>query len=104
MLQALEAVDPALVRTLVTMPCHIIDEQHNGFAISNSASILGIYRCQGYWWGKELREGDIEVLQSSNPNEVHQELEHQYAIQLAPFPGDGAFSAASAVANVLRQI
>lgn len=50
----------------VLMPCHIIDEAHNGIYMSTASNQIVMYRCQGYWWGYEVESEMLDGLRSPN--------------------------------------
>ena len=103
-LEAFESLGSSVRLGDLVMPCHIIDEKHNGFSASKGEAILGVYRCQGFWWGKELTELDLDELLRSETERVYAELDYQFAIQIAPFPGQGALAAAAAIDQLLDRL
>lgn len=65
-LAMLREIRPEFVSGNVLLPCHIVDEVHNGFFVSTGATTVGIFRCQLHWWGHELGEGTLAGLTSPN--------------------------------------
>lgn len=55
---------PGLEKGHVLMPCHIIDEAHNGFYLRAGGNVFGFYHCQLRWWVRELSDELVERLQS----------------------------------------
>lgn len=47
-------VNPNARIGVLPLPCHIITEVHNGFYVTSSEGCIGFYRCQGYWWGRDV--------------------------------------------------
>jgi hypothetical protein len=104
MFEAFEMIGSDLVLHAVLLPCHIIDETHNGFSVSNPKAIMGVYRCQGYWWGRELSQQDLIDLRSPNPQQVLARLEKETPMRLAPFPGSGAVPTAGGIDYAMGNI
>jgi hypothetical protein len=50
----------------VLMPCHIINEVHNGIYMTTARNQVGMYRCQGYWWGYEVESEMLNGLRGPN--------------------------------------
>ena len=55
---------PDLEKGHVLLPCHIIDEAHNGFYLRSGDNVFGFYRCQLRWWVRELSDELVSRLLS----------------------------------------
>lgn len=65
-LAMLREVRPEFVSGNVLLPCHIVDEVHNGFFVNTGTLTVGIFRCQLHWWGHELEDDTLAGLISPN--------------------------------------
>lgn len=65
-LAMLREIRPDFVSGNVLLPCHIVEEVHNGFFVNTGAITVGIFRCQLHWWGHELEEETLAGLTSPN--------------------------------------
>ena len=65
---------PDLEKGHVLLPCHIIDEAHNGFYLRAGDNVWGFYRCQLRWWSRELSDELVARLQSPDSTEAMLEL------------------------------
>lgn len=65
-LAMLRAIRPEFVSGNVLLPCHIVEEVHNGFFVNTGAITVGIFRCQLHWWGHELEDDTLAGLTSPN--------------------------------------
>jgi hypothetical protein len=51
---------------------------------------MGVYRCQGYQWGRELSQKHLNALRTPSSQQVLARLEKETPMRLVPFPGSGA--------------
>jgi len=65
---------PDLEKGHLLLPCHIIDEAHNGFYLRAGNNVFGFYHCQLHWWARELSEKLIERLQSPDSASALREI------------------------------
>lgn len=63
-LSLVRAARPDFAVGSVLLPCHIVDEAHNGFFVDTGAIALGVFRCQLHWWGHELDANTLAGLRS----------------------------------------
>jgi hypothetical protein len=77
------------------LPCHIVQEIHNGFFIRNSRVRIGIYRCQGRWWRRELDTELFTGLNSRSPERWFARVAATQPQDLGPMRGGPMETAAS---------
>jgi hypothetical protein len=75
MLGWMREVSPDIPTGNVLLPCHIIDEVHNGFYVDHGVSAIGFYRCQDFWWGRALTPKELDRLRSPAPESVMKKLQ-----------------------------
>jgi hypothetical protein len=68
---------PDLEKGHVLLPCHIIEEAHNGFFLRNGDKVFGFFHCQLRWWVKELSNDLVARLQSPGAALAMKELSLQ---------------------------
>jgi hypothetical protein len=51
-----------LAQGRLTLPCHLAQEPHTGIWVGTKKGanrFLGVFRCQGHFWGVELSRGQV---------------------------------------------
>lgn len=83
-LAAIAEVAPQLATGPITLPCHIVDEVHNGFCILTDGENICIYRCQGSWWAYEVDTETLESLASPQSGAAMRLLSKATPVCLGP--------------------
>lgn len=89
----------------VPIPCHIIEETHNGLFVMKGQTVLVAYACQGAWWGYPLNPKLLEALQGPLAFTVHLMFENLMSPEnLTPYPGQGPSAAAASFVYAVEQV
>jgi hypothetical protein len=85
----------------VLLPCHIIEETHNGFYVDSGNMMVAIFRCQLHWWGREIDSDTLTGLQSPLSREYLRTVSSIPPTDMGPLLG-GVVEFAATLASYLE--